>query len=385
MKVIQIVHSYYPFIGGVETHVKEISEELSKRGIQVEIYTTDPTGDLPREEIVGGISVKRFRSWAPNGCYFVPFPEMWIAFRKIHADIIHVHCIHDLHAPFAFLFLPSKETIYLTPHYCGQGGSFVRRLFWRLYRPVLRILIRRASLITCVSKYEKQLIRKEFNIPKQKIVVVPNGIDVRELKKIKNQVIMQKPTIRNDVTTILYVGRIDEKKNVGEIISAISILHEERERNIKLTIVGSGRLVPRLKKVAKQKGVSKIIEWKQNIPRELLLEEYAKASIFVFPSEIEAFGLAVCEAIAMGVPTIVANAGALSELVSAGLATGIDPPITSKKIAKCITETLNEVPVSGQEISFKAWSQVAQIMFNLYRSVGKNSLSQEAGITNSDK
>lgn len=69
MIIAQVCPRYYPFIGGVETYVKETSERLVKRGFVVDVLTTDPTGRLPSEEIINNVKVKRFRSWAPNENY----------------------------------------------------------------------------------------------------------------------------------------------------------------------------------------------------------------------------------------------------------------------------------------------------------------------------
>ena len=51
MKIIQVCQRYYPDIGGIETHVREISEMLVKRGYDIEVVCTDPTGKLPEKEI----------------------------------------------------------------------------------------------------------------------------------------------------------------------------------------------------------------------------------------------------------------------------------------------------------------------------------------------
>lgn len=50
IKVAQVCPRYYPYIGGVETHVESISERLAGQGLDVEILTTDPSGNLLSEE-----------------------------------------------------------------------------------------------------------------------------------------------------------------------------------------------------------------------------------------------------------------------------------------------------------------------------------------------
>jgi glycosyltransferase involved in cell wall biosynthesis len=60
MRIAQVCPRYYPYIGGIETHVKEISERLMMRNFEVEVLTTDPSGKLPKEEIINCIKVRRF-------------------------------------------------------------------------------------------------------------------------------------------------------------------------------------------------------------------------------------------------------------------------------------------------------------------------------------
>ena len=69
MKIAQISPRYAPFIGGVETYVKEISERLNGYEIEVEVLTTDSTGELDKEEIINGVTVKRFEAYSPGNAY----------------------------------------------------------------------------------------------------------------------------------------------------------------------------------------------------------------------------------------------------------------------------------------------------------------------------
>ena len=69
MRIAQVCARYYPYIGGVETHVREVSERLAKKAIEVEVLTTDSSGKLPKQEIINGVKIRRFKSWAPSDAY----------------------------------------------------------------------------------------------------------------------------------------------------------------------------------------------------------------------------------------------------------------------------------------------------------------------------
>jgi len=81
MKILFVTPRYYPHIGGVETHVQSIAERLVKRGYDVEVYATDPKGILPVIEVINGIKVRRFRSFAPNNAYYLPSIESSVNLR----------------------------------------------------------------------------------------------------------------------------------------------------------------------------------------------------------------------------------------------------------------------------------------------------------------
>jgi hypothetical protein len=73
LKIALVCPRYYPCIGGVETHVKEIGERLALLGNKVEVLTTDYPGKLNKTEEINGVLVRRFRSWAPSeALYYSP-------------------------------------------------------------------------------------------------------------------------------------------------------------------------------------------------------------------------------------------------------------------------------------------------------------------------
>lgn len=79
MKILQVCPKYFPSIGGVEQHVRNISERLA-REYEVTVFATDPSGELPKEETINGVLVRRFKSFSPSGAYHVSF-EMLREFR----------------------------------------------------------------------------------------------------------------------------------------------------------------------------------------------------------------------------------------------------------------------------------------------------------------
>jgi hypothetical protein len=69
MKIAQVCHRYYPNIGGMEKHVKEISERLAMK-FDVDVITADLSSNNKQITELKGVRIKRFNSISPNGAYF---------------------------------------------------------------------------------------------------------------------------------------------------------------------------------------------------------------------------------------------------------------------------------------------------------------------------
>ena len=131
MKILQVSVGYPPYIGGVQEHVKNISERLAKEH-QVTVFAGDPSGKLTSEEKINGVLVKRFKSFSPNNAYHLSF-EMLNELRKSEFDIVHGHCYHAL--PLYLSRYARRKKFVVTPHYVGHGITPFRDFLIKLYKP----------------------------------------------------------------------------------------------------------------------------------------------------------------------------------------------------------------------------------------------------------
>ena len=359
MKIVQVCPRYYPDIGGVETHVKEISERLVKRGFEVEVVCTDPTGKHPKKEIINGVKVRRFRSFAPYDAYFFA-PQIYFYLKKAKCDVIHAHSYHALPAFFAALAKNDRKFVF-TSHYHGRGHTGLRNILHTPYKFFGSGIFRKADRVICVSLYEKELIKGNFDLSDEKLAYVPNGINLEEFR-IKGGVKNKK--------TILYVGRLERYKGVQHIIRALPYLE-----NYKLVIIGKGPYEDELRKLAFSIDVNSRIEWLKDLPREELLEQYKSAGVFVFLSSFEAFGITVAEALASGTPCIVAETGALKEFVDEKIGFGLRNPENVNELAEKIirvSKSKREIVFSDlpkDKIKIRSWDGVVDEHEKIYREI----------------
>lgn len=345
MKIIQVCPRYYPEIGGIETHVKEISEILVKKGFDVEVVCTDSSGRLPKQEIINGVEITRLWAFAPGDAYHFS-PAIYFYIKNQDYDILHVHNYHAF--PALFACAASNKKIIFTPHYHGGSSSYLRNLLLKPYNWIGRYIFETAEKIICVSKYEMMLIENDFNISKDKLVHIPNGVNLVEFNNIKE--------LKKDSKIILYAGRLESYKGIQYIIEALPILDGYR-----LEIIGKGNYEKKLHEIAKKLNVYDRIDWLENLTRDVFLSHFKSADVFVNLSTFEAYGITVAEALVCGTPCIVSTGGALFEFVDGEGCVGLGYPIDIIDLAKLIKSRKR---ISPRRIP--DWEEITTDLIRLY-------------------
>ncbi len=359
MKIAQVCPRYYPDIGGVETHVQEISERLAKRGFEIEVICTDPTGRLQKREIISGVTITRFKSLAPGDAYYFA-PQIYFYLKNRNYDIIHAHGYHAFPALFALLAKNDRSLIF-TPHYHGEGHTLTRNLLHKPYKSIGRKIFEKADKVICVSEYEKGNVLSDFNVPPGKIEKIQNGLNLAEFANIKH---LKK---HNGEGTLLYVGRLEKYKGVQHIINTLPYL-----KDFRLEIVGKGPYENYLRRLAEELSVAERIKWYKNLTREEMLAHYASADVFLMLSTHEAYGITVAEALISGTPCIVAMGSALNEFVDGERCMGIETPITNKKLVSTILK-LKKSGIKGhietKNLPIYDWKDITDKLIEIYRGI----------------
>ncbi|WP_049890584.1 glycosyltransferase family 4 protein [Halogeometricum borinquense] len=317
MKILQVTPRYPPQSGGVETHVREISERLVERGHDVTVLTADAGDGGFRAERRNGVHVRRFRSIAPGGAMHV-CPQLAAAVRRTDADVVHAHNYHSFPLFFAALGIGDRRFV-VTPHYHGGSADSTRDKLLSAYRPVGRWAVRRADAVVAVSKWERKQLATDFDVD---ATVIPNGLDVDRFTSAD--------TGERDRPYILTVGRLEEYKGVQHAIRALSELPE-----YDLLVAGSGPYHDELERTARQEDVEDRVEFLGYVDGEELPGLYAGADAYVTLSKFEAYGMTVAEALAAGTPCVVREAGALVDWVSRENCVGVSalrPSVVQKAI-----------------------------------------------------
>jgi len=302
---------YAPEIGGVERVVEMTALGLARRGVDVEVITTDPTGRLPRLERRDGVLVRRFRTVANDAVYFVsPGLGLWLLQHARRFALLHVHSYHTpLLIQAAFTGRRAHVPLVVTPHYHGTGHSPVRRALHGPYRPVGGWALGQAARITCVSETELALLHRHFG-PRLPVEVVPNGVEVDELAPARAAADM--PSRRADSPRVLSVGRLAAYKQADRAVEALRHLPPAAE----VTVVGQGQIAVELQQLAHTLGVAARVHLPGLVTRDELIDQYGRADVAVSLSRHEAFGLAVLEALVAGLPVVASDIPAHREVAA---------------------------------------------------------------------
>lgn len=200
----------------------------------------------------------------------------------------------EIHYPFFFIpllfFRPGKSTI-LRFH----GSDLEKLLSSRLMLWMFNKVASRIACIVVPSEYYRSRIIDELFYSGTVLVVAPDAVSDIFYPSASDEL--------TDDNVVGVVGRIEEEKNVQEVIEALAMLSD---KSVRLLVVGDGPYKGALMSLAKDLGVDSRIEWVGLVPREELVFYMQKMSVFVFPSvrSAESFGLVGLEALASGVPVI---------------------------------------------------------------------------------
>jgi len=238
----------------------------------------------------------------------------------------------------------------------------------------LTLIFSRVDLVIANSAYENRILCEDF--PKfRKVFMIPEGMDVDEVKHVKHDPVEPK--------RILYVGALRCYKNVEKILEGFAHLIKRGDTQYRLVIVGGGAEYASLVNLAHNLGISSFVEWKYGLSRQQLLCDYAETSVFILLSPLESFSRVVYEALLIGVPVVVLNFGALSSLVEAGLAEGVNS-LNPSEIADVLLKATSKTyaKVSGSINAFLDWKEYSNRVINVYNKLleMQNALDFEEGL-----
>lgn len=330
--------------GGMNVYVRDLTKELGRRGIHVDVFTRSqdehvphvlhdlgfgnrvvhipagPENPIPRRELVKHIP------------QFVDGIRLFAQEKGIKYDLLHSHywmsglaagSLSDkwMHAPIVHMFHTlgeMKNRVARTP--AEREGSY--RLDGE------RGTIERADRIIVATPAEKTQLEWLYKADGKKIIIIPPGVDTTHFYPIPADEARQFIGLASDAHIILFVGRIEPLKGVATLIRAVACLRlKDLFEPVHLAVVGGdpdaapehlSEEMARLQKLCDELTVGKMVVFLGKRSQDTLPYYYSAADVVVMPSHYESFGMVALEAMACGTPVIASQVGGLAYLVKDG-------------------------------------------------------------------
>ncbi len=213
-------------------------------------------------------------------------------------------------------------------------------------------LYKRADAITAVSDHTAEISKKIFK-PNKKIKTLYNGIEVSSTQ----------PALNRMPRKVVFTGTLIPAKGIFQLIKAWNGV-ANKYKDAELLIFGKGK-TSELKKLISKEAISSV-KFMGHVPREVLFNELANATLAVFPSYSETFGLAVVEAMSTGCPVIFTKRSCGPEIIQDGENGVLIDPDNVEEIAANIINLIENKDL--QEKYSKNGRATALTKFNISNS-----------------
>jgi glycosyltransferase involved in cell wall biosynthesis len=213
-------------------------------------------------------------------------------------------------------------------------------------------------------------------VPPDKIVVTPNAIDERfSVAPSEEHVVETRERYQLSHAYLLYVGNIKPHKNLERLIEAFRLVREQGRPELELIIIGDEiSKLQSLRRAVHKYQLHRFVRFLGFVPDKTLAVLYRLASVFVFPSLYEGFGLPPLEAMASGTPVVTSNVSSLPEVV--GDAAILVDPYRAEAIADGILQVLRSAHLRDDlrqrgfaRVKAYSWLRSAQRVREVYGEV----------------
>lgn len=312
MKVALLTDCYLPRLGGIEVQVHDLARHLQAAGHEVEVFTATIGPERLRvgTDWLDGIPVHRLAITLPKDFPINPFAPRTLRhmLQAGRFDVGHAHM--GIVSPFAFdcvrvtqgIGLPTAVTWHSvhgnSADWIGPTG-YIRR--WGA----------RGAALSAVSTVAAAPVQRMAG-PGYPVHLLPNGIQASDWK----------PGERADdgVVRVVSAMRLVWRKRPLALLDLMAeVRHRVPERDIRLEILGDGKLRERLETRARELGAGHWFSMPGRMTRAELRERYLASDVYISPGTFEAFGIAALEARSTGLPVVAPRRSGVATFIEHGV------------------------------------------------------------------
>lgn len=386
--------------GGMNVYIRKLSEELGRRGIQVDIYTRRTSAEQPDIDQTIGENVRVIHITAGG-------------IQVLGPDNIYPHLSQFTAGVIAFCTRQSGQYDMVYSHYWLSGwvaqklnevwGMPFVHMFHTLGHMKNRIMPgqkvpmpdTRTSTETWIAKWANRIVAATsaehaqllwlYRADRRKIVIASPGVDLSIFHPIATEEARNTLNIPTGKQMLLFVGRLEPLKAVDTILEALHQIKMSRPESInQLTFkVIGGDLnetddpeMLRLRKVVQDLSLDAVVEFVGAKDQTTLPYYYNASMAVVMPSDYESFGMVALEAMACGTPVIATEVGGLAFLVrdneTGFLIPSRDPAALAEKVILLLDhpEKQRRMRIAAALLAYQyAWSEIADQLLTIFHEV----------------
>src|SRR5258708_6766863 len=393
--------------GGMNVYVRELSRELGRRGIKVDVFARSQNPCIPHltETVCESVRVIHIPAGPetpldPDEVYqhlpeFVANVQRFVESEGIHYDLIYSHywlsglAAHELRAcwgiPVAQMFHTlgaMKDRIVPDP----AGG-----LVHPLARPISQRIFSETDIMSWADRLiaatpaERAQMLWLYRANRRAIEVVPPGVDLTRFRPSPPELAKKAISLAPDQKLLLFVGRIEPLKGVDTILQALALIRKEAPElveKLSLGIIGGdpdaddNAEMTRLKTLRCDLDMGDLVVFLGAKDQDTLKYYYTAAEALIMPSDYESFGMVALEAMACGTPVIASEVGGLAYLVRDGI-NGFHVPVREPQALADKIRELLENPAerarlgknAQDDAQYYAWPHIADQLLNIFAAM----------------
>lgn len=296
--------------------LNNISERLKVRGHNVIVYTSTLSVLPSVQEENDAVKIVRFKGFKFAGKAIYPGVILKLLLQE-NPDVIHSHVVGFFSTFVAgYLKKIKKYPLVVSADFdvAEPRAPLLKKPYMWLFR---EIPARSADTILTFTKTEKEEFSKRFGVNKERITVLPIGIDYDKFSS-KPKGNLRKRLGLEDKLIILNVSYVIPKKNLEAIIKALKAIPDDRVIFLHIGDVLDHDYKKSLDMLVGKLELGERTLFLENVSREEIYDYYKISDIFIQPGYRESFCIPILEAMASGLPVVTTNVGIAHEVIKDG-------------------------------------------------------------------